>query len=103
MKRNVLFHMAIFAFATLALTDANAASAVSTDDNGNIAAACGDPVEKAKQRAFADAHRRYGPRHFRIFASTPLTGYCAITPQEIALERYVCEAKGLSASPAIAG
>jgi hypothetical protein len=78
MKRNVLFHMAIFAFATLALTDANAASAVVTDDNGNIAAACGGPVEKAKQRALADAHRRYGPRHFRIFASTPLTGYCAI-------------------------
>jgi hypothetical protein len=78
MKRNVLFRIALLAFGIVALAHANAGSAVATDDNGNLTAACGGPVEKAKQRALADAYHRYGPRHFRILASTPLTGYCAI-------------------------
>ena len=77
MKTITLLLLALIGLTAMAIQNANAGAAVATDTLGNMATAYGGPVQREKQRALAEASRRYGP-NVRILASTDIPGYGAI-------------------------
>ena len=73
MKTITLLLLALIGLTAMAIQNANAGAAVATDTLGNMATAYGGPVQREKQRALAEASRRYGP-NVRILASTDIPG-----------------------------
>ena len=78
MEKTSRFLLALVGLGVMALQNVNAGSVVVADGYGNLSTAYGGPVDREKQRALDTAHRRYGFGHFRILASSDVTGYGAI-------------------------
>src|SRR5438552_11718701 len=77
MKKNALFRLALVGVAVVALQNANAGSAVTTDGHGHLVYSYGHPKEIAIQRALEMSRQRYGT-NVRLLAASDVTGYCAI-------------------------
>jgi hypothetical protein len=78
MKRSVIFSFVLVGLAGVLIQNADAGSAVAMEPHhGGLATAYGGPVQREKQRALAEARRRYGA-DVRIIAATDVTGYGAI-------------------------
>jgi hypothetical protein len=77
MKRSVLFRLAIVSAAVVAIKNARAGSAIALAPNNKMVLVVGMPVEIAKERALAEARRKYGP-DVRLMGYSDVTGYCAI-------------------------
>jgi hypothetical protein len=77
MKRSAMFWLILLGLTGMAMQNANAGSAVALGPHNQLATAYGGPVAREKQRALAEARRRYGT-DVRILAATDVAGYGAI-------------------------
>ena len=77
MKRSLILPFRLAGLNCLVLQKANAGSAVAIGPHNQLATAYGGPVEREKQRALAEARRKYGA-NARILAASDVNGYGAI-------------------------
>jgi len=75
MKKNALLALIVLTAGLIQTTQAG--SAVALGPNNQMVADAGVPVAIAKQRALANARRKFGPS-VRIVAASDVTGYGAI-------------------------
>jgi hypothetical protein len=77
MKRNRLFNLALVTMVAVAIHNVRAGSAIALGPDHKMIVVAGVPVEIAKQRALAEARRKFGP-NVRVVGYSDATGYCAI-------------------------
>jgi hypothetical protein len=77
MQMNAISLLTLVATTVGAMQIAHAGSAVALGPNNQMVASFGHPVEIAKQRALAQAYRKYGSQ-VRILAATQVSGYGAV-------------------------
>jgi hypothetical protein len=77
MKHGTLFKIAILCAAAFAIKNVQAGSAIALAPNDKMVLVVGVPVEIAKERALAEARRKYG-QNARLLGYSDVIGYCAI-------------------------
>ena len=77
MIRSNLLRLAMVTVAVIAIEHARAGSAIALAPNDKMVLVAGVPVEIAKERALAEARRKYGP-NVRLMGYSDVAGYGAI-------------------------